>query len=85
MPLDYDQFDNAARLSVAGLAIRLDLLQHLPHAIERALGDGTSADARCRFRRLVHDQAPEETIARLVHRRLGAADETRNPLLTAVS
>jgi UDP:flavonoid glycosyltransferase YjiC (YdhE family) len=38
-PIDYDQFDHAARLQYAGLAIRIGHLRELYPAVQRALSD----------------------------------------------
>jgi UDP:flavonoid glycosyltransferase YjiC (YdhE family) len=74
LPIDYDQFDNAARLRAAGLAVALRSLTNLPHAIERALGDA-NADAgakaiRQRYRDLVSSHPGEEAISTLVRQHL---------------
>ena len=39
MPVDYDQFDHAARLEARGLAIRVDRLDDLGRAVRDALAD----------------------------------------------
>jgi UDP:flavonoid glycosyltransferase YjiC (YdhE family) len=74
LPIDYDQFDNAARLRAAGLAVALRSLADLPRAVERALADaGTDDDAktiRQRYRDLVSSQPGEERISDLVRQRL---------------
>jgi UDP:flavonoid glycosyltransferase YjiC (YdhE family) len=76
LPIDYDQFDNAARLRAAGLAIGLRSLTDLPHAIARALADAeTDADAKAirqRYRDLIASQPGEERISDLVRRHLAA-------------
>jgi len=46
-PVDYDQFDNAARLEHAGLARRLRRLRDLPALVESALAD-EGLKERCR-------------------------------------
>ena len=46
-PRDYDQFDNAARLERAGLAVRVRTVEALPAAVGEALDDPRLAD-RCR-------------------------------------
>jgi UDP:flavonoid glycosyltransferase YjiC (YdhE family) len=70
LPIDYDQFDNAARLRAAGLAVGLRSLTDLPRAVARALADAdTDADAktiRQRYRDLVGSQPGEERIIALV-------------------
>jgi UDP:flavonoid glycosyltransferase YjiC (YdhE family) len=79
MPIDYDQFDNAARLRAAGLAIGLRSLTDLPRAIERALAEicaGTDDSAQAKairqhYRDLVLSQPGEECISALVRQHLG--------------
>jgi UDP:flavonoid glycosyltransferase YjiC (YdhE family) len=72
VPIDYDQFDNAARLRAAGLAtgLRSRSLTHLPRAIERALADAETDVAakaiRQRYRDLILSQPGEERISALV-------------------
>jgi len=46
-PLDFDQFDNAARLGAAGLAVRARSLADMEAGIQRALGDVPMRN-RCR-------------------------------------
>jgi UDP:flavonoid glycosyltransferase YjiC (YdhE family) len=76
LPLDYDQFDNAARLQAAGLATRLHKLADLPHAIEQALAPAPEPDAsassisiRAHYRDLILNHPAEERISALVHAR----------------
>jgi UDP:flavonoid glycosyltransferase YjiC (YdhE family) len=70
LPIDYDQFDNAARLRAAGLAVALRSLTDLPRAVERALADAGTDDGakaiRQRYRDLVVSQPAEERISDLV-------------------
>jgi UDP:flavonoid glycosyltransferase YjiC (YdhE family) len=74
LPIDYDQFDNAARLRAAGLAVALRSLTDLPRAVERALADAGTDDGakaiRLRYRDLVSSQPGEECISDLVQQRL---------------
>lgn len=71
-PVDFDQFDHAARLVRAGLARRLTTLADLPAAVRSALADVGLA-ARCRRFQAVVAAAPaaEDTIVSLVRARLG--------------
>jgi UDP:flavonoid glycosyltransferase YjiC (YdhE family) len=70
MPLDYDQFDNAARLRSAGLAIGLRSLRDLPRAIAQALAEDRSNAVRRHYRDLISSRLPEECISALVRQRL---------------
>ena len=72
LPVDYDQFDNAARLEVAGVGLRLRRLDDLPRLVTRALGD---ADMRSRCRRmqaLLAAGSAEERVAAMVAETLRA-------------
>ncbi|GMV29710.1 MAG: hypothetical protein AMXMBFR59_18350 [Rhodanobacteraceae bacterium] len=71
MPLDYDQFDHAARLESAGAARRLRTLRELPQAVVAVLAD-EAMHMRCRALR--HRLAAESTEARI-------ADAVRERLL----
>lgn len=63
LPVDYDQFDHAARLEAAGVARRLRQPEDLAAAVKKAIGD-TELHAACRrFRPLVVPGAAEERIA----------------------
>jgi UDP:flavonoid glycosyltransferase YjiC (YdhE family) len=66
LPLDYDQFDNAARLQAAGLATRLRSLADLPGAVAQALS-APPHEAHARYRDVLLTQPAEERIAALVH------------------
>jgi UDP:flavonoid glycosyltransferase YjiC (YdhE family) len=70
VPADFDQFDNAARLVAAGVAIRPRRLRDLPRAIARALDDTTIRNAceRAKTRFVAGDA--EERVATLAARRL---------------
>lgn len=71
MPIDYDQFDNAARLRAAGLATGLRSLTDLPRAIARALANASKGQAiRQRYRDLILSQPAEERISALVRQHL---------------
>ena len=71
LPLDYDQFDYAARLSAAGLALRMRTLDDMPRLIERALTQDASADARRRFRELALSQSADERVCAMVREHFG--------------
>jgi UDP:flavonoid glycosyltransferase YjiC (YdhE family) len=77
LPIDYDQFDNAARLRAAGLAVGLRSLTDLPRAVERALADAETDDGaktiRQRYRDLVLSQPGEERISALVAQHLAGS------------
>lgn len=65
-PLDYDQFDYAARLESAGLALRLRRFGDLAARIAEALAD-TGLEERCgRFREILGGYHAEETVAERV-------------------
>lgn len=65
-PLDFDQFDNAARLVAAGLAIRAKNLAELEAKILQGLAD-TAMRERCRVMSMIHGRyEAEEFIVRLV-------------------
>jgi UDP:flavonoid glycosyltransferase YjiC (YdhE family) len=67
-PLDYDQFDIAARLAHFGLAHRLRDLRLLPAAVRAALADD-GLRAACRaFARVAERYDAPETVARLIDR-----------------
>ena len=70
LPIDYDQFDNAARLRAAGLAVGLRSLTDLPRAVARALATTDTDDAakgiRQRYRDLIASQPGEARISALV-------------------
>lgn len=74
LPQDYDQFDNAARLEMAGLAVRVGSLDDLPHAIARALAQDAESDAaratRRRYRDLIVNHSPEDLVRTLVLQQL---------------
>uniref|UniRef100_UPI0027D1EE96 glycosyltransferase n=1 Tax=Tahibacter caeni TaxID=1453545 RepID=UPI0027D1EE96 len=70
LPLDYDQFDHAARLQSAGLAQRLPSLDRLAPAVAAALDD-TALRARCLAYRAHFAGVPAEArIAAAVAERL---------------
>ncbi len=70
MPLDYDQFDHAARLETAGLARRLRTLRELHEPIRAAIDDHVWR-AHCEYYRQHLAGVPAETrIAAAVSRQL---------------
>lgn len=72
-PVDYDQFDFAARLETAGLAHRLRRPGDLAAAIGAALADADLAAACRRFQDVLAGYDAEETIARRVTASIGRA------------
>jgi UDP:flavonoid glycosyltransferase YjiC (YdhE family) len=69
-PLDYDQFDYAARLRSAGLAIGLTSLAGLSQTIARVLGGAISSEVLQRYRALALERRGDETVRELVRHRL---------------
>lgn len=69
-PLDFDQFDHAARFVQAGIARRLPDLNGLAAAVETALADAALKSACGRFQQIARTYDAPETIARLVRERL---------------
>lgn len=65
-PVDYDQFDHAARLEAAGLARRLRRPADLATAISAALADPELSAACSGFQEIVHRSRAEERVAQLV-------------------
>ncbi|RYD32057.1 MAG: glycosyl transferase [Verrucomicrobiaceae bacterium] len=53
MPMDFDQFDNAARLVWAGTAVRVDSLADLPTAFRQAAGNPAMKTECQRFARML--------------------------------
>lgn len=72
MPIDYDQFDHAARLEVGGVARRLRHWPDLTTAIAAALEDRALADTCQRFAHLIADTDAVATVAARVHARLAS-------------
>jgi UDP:flavonoid glycosyltransferase YjiC (YdhE family) len=70
VPVDYDQFDHAARLEAAGLARRLRVRRDLAPQITAALADQRLLAACLRFQRVLADYRAEERIAELVAARV---------------
>lgn len=70
LPVDYDQFDHAARLEAAGAARRLRRPEDLAAALEKAIGDAELHAACRRLQPLVVPGAAEERIAARVSARL---------------
>jgi UDP:flavonoid glycosyltransferase YjiC (YdhE family) len=65
-PVDYDQFDHAARLEAAGAAHRLRRPEDLAVQVADALGDERLRAACRRFQALLAACQPEERVAELV-------------------
>ena len=75
-PVDFDQFDQAARLTHAGLARRLHRLPDLANAVRDALADDDLRDRCAAFQACAAaSEPPEERIAALVRSRLGCPRE----------
>jgi len=73
-PVDYDQFDHAARLVAAGLAHRLDRPDELARRIAGALDDPRLLAACRRFQTVVEGFHAEERTAELVAARLSRGE-----------
>jgi len=71
LPIDYDQFDHAARLEAAGVARRLRRPEDLAIQVADALQDSGLRAACRRFQDILSATAPEERVAELVAQRLG--------------
>ena len=69
-PVDYDQFDHAARLEAAGVARRLRRPEDLAAQVKEALQDEGLRAACRRFQALLAAREPEERVAALVAERL---------------
>jgi UDP:flavonoid glycosyltransferase YjiC (YdhE family) len=65
-PVDYDQFDHAARLEAAGLAHRLRHPNELARGIVEALADAALLAACRRFQSIVNGYQAEERVAELI-------------------
>ena len=73
VPTDYDQFDYAARLEVAGVAVRVTHLTDLATLIPRVLAD-QAMKARCRqMQRLLAEGRAEDRVAALVSQALSGS------------
>lgn len=73
-PLDYDQFDHAARLVRAGLAVRVRGLAELEDLLRRALADMQMVRACERFRALFTNTVSDMRLLRLVRQHLGNSE-----------
>lgn len=69
-PVDYDQFDHAARLEAAGCSLRLRNLSELEGAVRAALASGELRGGCERLRRRLAEYRPEEALRGLVSERL---------------
>jgi len=74
LPLDYDQFDHAARLETAGLARRLRTLLHLHRPVRAALDDHAFRVHCENYRQRLDAISAETHIATLVSNQLGLSD-----------
>lgn len=70
MPHDYDQFDHAARLDAAGVALRLGHVRGIPASLERVL-DGDAGLAPGRFVDALRPGIAEAQVVSLAKARLG--------------
>ena len=71
LPVDYDQFDNAARLEVAGVGLRVRRLRDLERIVRQAIGD-PGMRSRCReMQALLTTERAEDRIAGMVAVALG--------------
>ncbi len=71
LPVDYDQFDHAARLEAAGVAKRIRDLGHLAEEVRAALADRNLAAVCGRFAEVLRGYSAEEWVAGEVAKRLG--------------
>jgi UDP:flavonoid glycosyltransferase YjiC (YdhE family) len=69
-PVDYDQFDHAARMEAAGVAVRADKLDGLADAIEAALGCPELTIAAQEYAARIAAAPAATTIANLVRERV---------------
>lgn len=70
-PLDYDQFDHAARLVRAGLALRVRRLADLEDALRRALADREMALPCERFQAFFRNTVSDMRLLKLVRQHFG--------------
>ena len=71
-PVDFDQFDYAARLTHAGLSRRLRELSELAATVAAALADAPLRERCETFRRMIVSETPPvERVAAMVRARLG--------------
>jgi UDP:flavonoid glycosyltransferase YjiC (YdhE family) len=69
LPHDYDQFDHAARLAAAGVALRLRHPREIPEALDRVLG-GDAGLAPARFVDALRPGIAEAQVVALAKARL---------------
>ena len=70
LPQDYDQFDHAARLEAAGVALRLRHPREIESALRRVL-QGDAGLQPARFVEALRPGAAEARVRTLVRERLG--------------
>lgn len=70
LPHDYDQFDHAARLAAAGVALRLRHPREIPEALDRVLGDDAGLTP-ARFVDALRPGIAEAQVVALAKARLG--------------
>jgi UDP:flavonoid glycosyltransferase YjiC (YdhE family) len=88
LPIDFDQFDNAARLEAAGVAICPRRLGDLSRAITKALGDEAMRSASLRMQALLSTGNAEDRVAERVSRHFSVvapAPLVRSPEATAAN
>ncbi|HEV7668441.1 MAG TPA: nucleotide disphospho-sugar-binding domain-containing protein [Thermoanaerobaculia bacterium] len=71
LPIDYDQFDHAARLEAAGVARRVHDLRDLAQQVRAALGDAEMGAACRRFAEILRRYRAEDWVAERVAEKLG--------------
>jgi UDP:flavonoid glycosyltransferase YjiC (YdhE family) len=71
LPIDYDQFDHAARLEAVGVARRIRDLRGLAAPVQAALGDDEMGAACRRFAEVLRGYSAEEWVAERVAEKLG--------------
>jgi UDP:flavonoid glycosyltransferase YjiC (YdhE family) len=71
LPRDYDQFDHAARLEAAGVALRLRHPREIESALERVLGSDSGLQP-ARFVDALRPGRAEARVVALVRARFGA-------------
>lgn len=70
LPVDYDQFDHAARLEAAGVARRIRDLGRLSEQVQAALGDAEMGAACRRFAEVLRGYSAEDWVAEQVAEKL---------------
>ncbi|MEP7013703.1 MAG: nucleotide disphospho-sugar-binding domain-containing protein [Acidobacteriota bacterium] len=70
LPIDFDQFDHAARLEAAGVARRIRELWRLAEQVKAALGDAAMSAACRRFAEVLKGYCAEDWVAAQVAEKL---------------